>query len=141
MRQTRTRRQTTQRRVILEELRRLTSHPSAASLHALVRERLPKISLGTVYRNLELLAHGGLIQKLDLGSTEARYDGNPAPHYHARCVQCGRVVDVSGVHVQAVEPVGASLGGFEILGHRLEFVGLCPECRSAPSLNETERSF
>ena len=65
-------RNTRQRQVILEELRCLESHPTAAALHAIVRRRLPKISLGTVYRNLELLARKGMIQKLESAGAEAR---------------------------------------------------------------------
>ena len=76
---------TRQRRVILEELRKLTSHPTAPALYEVVRRRLPRISLGTVYRNLELLARAGFIQRLDLQGAEARFDGNPEHHYHVRC--------------------------------------------------------
>ena len=72
-------RNTRQRQVILEELQKLTSHPTAAVLYDIVRRRLPKISLGTVYRNLELLARMGMVQKLELAGGEARFDGNVAP--------------------------------------------------------------
>ena len=90
-----TQRNTRQRQVILEELQKLTSHPTAAGLYEIVRRRLPKISLGTVYRNLELLARTGLIQKLEFGGGEARFDGNVDRHDHVRCVRCGRVDDIS----------------------------------------------
>ena len=75
MRTNRLQRNSRQRQVILEELRKLTSHPTAAVLYAVVRRRLPKISLGTVYRNLELLARMGVVQKLELAGGEARFDG------------------------------------------------------------------
>jgi Fur family ferric uptake transcriptional regulator len=124
-----TRRNTKQRQVILEELRRLTSHPSAATLHEIVRRRLPKISLGTVYRNLELLAQSGLIRKLDLGSGEARFDGIVTPHYHIRCVKCGRVTDAHDPDVNIAYGEDPSAEGFHVLGHQLEFVGICPQCQ------------
>ena len=125
-------RNTRQREVILAELRKLTSHPTAADLYASVRRRLPRISLGTVYRNLELLAKMNVIQKLDLSGTAARFDANPAPHYHVRCVRCGRVGDV---HEGPDDPLNGKItevNGYEILGYRLEFFGLCPQCRKKP---------
>ena len=121
-------RNTRQRQVILEELRRLESHPTAAALHAVVRRRLPKISLGTVYRNLDLLARTGVIQKLELAGAEARFDGNVTRHDHLRCVRCGRVDDVSAAPLDLPGGNADDWGGYEILGHRLEYHGICPRC-------------
>ena len=129
-------RNTPQRTTILEELQKTTSHPSAVELYEQVRRRLPKISLGTVYRNLELLAAMGKIQKLDLAGGEARFDANLHPHSHVRCVQCGRVDDVDGpLPTDWIEQTGQA-AGYEVLGHRLEVVGLCPACQEAPQPRE-----
>jgi Fur family ferric uptake transcriptional regulator len=118
--------------MILEELQKTASHPSAVELYERVRRRLPKISLGTVYRNLELLAAMGKIQKLDLAGGEARFDANLDPHGHVRCVRCGRVDDVEGPLPTAwIEQTGEA-AGYEVLGHRLELLGLCPECQGPP---------
>ena len=122
-------RNTPQRRAILEELRRVASHPTAVELYELVRRRMPKISLGTVYRNLDLLAEMGAIQKLDLAGTEARFDGDPNAHCHVRCVRCGRVDDASGLPANPIGNEPKEAGGYVILGSRVEFVGICPECR------------
>ena len=122
-------RNTRQRQVILEELRKLSSHPTAAALYAVVRRRLPKISLGTVYRNLELLTRTGMVRKLELAGGEARFDGRLARHDHVRCVQCGRVDDVSAPPLDLFEGAANDWGGYQILGHRLEFFGVCPQCR------------
>jgi Fur family ferric uptake transcriptional regulator len=125
----RNQRKTQQRQVILEELQKLTSHPTASVLHKIVAKRLPRISLGTVYRNLELLTRSGIIQKLQLDSGEARFDGNITRHDHLRCVRCGCVDDI------LTPPLAISRGdandwrGYQILGHRLEFFGICPQCR------------
>ena len=89
-------RMTRQRKVILEELRKVDTHPSADEVYEMVRKRIPRISLGTVYRNLEILSERGDIQKLELGCTLKRFDGVPENHYHIRCVDCGRVVDAPG---------------------------------------------
>lgn len=121
-------RNTRQRQVVLEELRKLTSHPTAAELYEITRARLPKISMGTVYRNLELLAQNGIIQKLEIGGAEARFDGNPERHYHVRCVRCERVDDVHDLPDDFVNDDVKSLSGYEILECRLDFIGICPGC-------------
>lgn len=120
---------TQQREVILAELRKLTSHPTACDLYEIVRQRLPKVSLGTVYRNLELLADQGTVCKLELGGTEARFDGNVKRHDHIRCLECGRVDDAKSPPLELSRSTGHDLGGYRILGYRLEYVGVCPDCR------------
>jgi Fur family ferric uptake transcriptional regulator len=126
------RRNTRQRRVILEELTKLTSHPTAAELHEMARRRLPKISLGTVYRNLEVLAASGVIQKLEISGAESRFDANAGRHWHVRCVRCGRVDDVHDVPADLPVARFKSLSGYDIIGHRLEFRGVCPACKGMP---------
>jgi Fur family ferric uptake transcriptional regulator len=123
------RRKTRQRQVILEELQAVTSHPTAVELHELVRRRLPKVSLGTVYRNLDLLARLGVIEKLEHSGGEARFDANTAEHDHLRCVRCGRIDDAPTPPLDLASPQGHDLRGYELLGHRLEFIGICPRCR------------
>jgi Fur family ferric uptake transcriptional regulator len=123
------RRNTLQRQVILEELQQLHSHPTAADLYQIARKRLPKLSLGTVYRNLELLCQMGLIRRLELGGGETRFDGDLCHHDHVRCVRCGDVTDVQQSSGLRVEPAPGTLSGYRILGHRLEYDGICPLCQ------------
>jgi Fur family transcriptional regulator, ferric uptake regulator len=125
-------RNTKQRTVILEELQKLQSHPTAAGLYQIVLRRLPKISLGTVYRNLDLLARTGVIQKLEFGSEEARFDGNLTPHSHIRCVKCGRVDDIHYLPLDLSGGVTEDFNGYCVLGHRIEFFGVCPKCKDLP---------
>ena len=126
-------RTTRQRKVILEELRMLDTHPSAADLYEIVRRKLPRISLGTVYRNLELLASSGAILKLESGGGQARFDGNPDRHHHVRCSVCGRVDDVHRpVGDRGLAKIG-TLEGYEITDFRLEFIGVCPACQAENS--------
>ncbi len=121
-------RMTRQRKVILEELRKLNTHPSADQIYEVVRHRLPRISLGTVYRNLEVLSELGEIQRLELSGLLKRFDWNTKKHYHIRCVRCSRVDDapIAPLNQLDNELYGATV--FEIIGHNLEFTGLCPEC-------------
>ena len=93
-----------------------------------MKKRLPRISLGTVYRNLDILTRLGEIQHVEIGGAMKRFDGNPDNHYHIRCTGCGRVDDLE---IGPLKPVEAALEGltdYRITGHRLEFVGLCCKC-------------
>ena len=119
---------TKQRQVILEELRKLNTHPSADEIYKVVRRRLPRISLGTVYRNLEVLSALGKIQKLELSGSLKRFDRNTKKHYHIRCVRCNRVDDAPIAPLNQLENDLYKATVFEIIGHNLEFIGLCPEC-------------
>ena len=121
-------RMTRQRKVIVEELRKVNTHPSADEIYEMVRKRLPRISLGTVYRNLEILSKNGKIQKLELGCKLKRFDGIADNHYHIRCLHCDRVVDAPADFDVAVNHDLKSVTDFKIIGHRLEFIGICPDC-------------
>lgn len=121
-------RSTEQRRVIMEELGRVRSHPTADEVYRMVRKRLPKISLGTVYRNLEILSRSGKIQKLEMAGSQKRFDGVVENHYHVRCVKCDRVDDVPGEPFGDIENTFQGVKGYRILRHRLEILGICPRC-------------
>lgn len=120
---------TKQRRVIVEELNKLKTHPTATVLYELVRKRLPRISLGTVYRNLEMLSDAGIILKLETAGIQKRFDGTVENHYHVRCVQCGKVDDLPFSLLEDIEDALRGLSDYKILSHRLEFLGICPCCQ------------
>ncbi len=128
-------RMTHQREIILEELRQLKSHPTADELYSIIKKRLPRISLATVYRNLDILADNGHIQRIELGGRQRRFDGNPMPHYHIRCNVCGKIADVEIYDSDIKEKIEVDIDlskvdacGFRILGYKFEFEGLCPDC-------------
>ena len=121
---------TTQRTIILEELGKLKTHPTADELYRIVRRRLPKISLGTVYRNLEILSGSGLIQKIEVPGTMKRFDGEAQTHHHVRCVSCGAVSDVGPGHTIIVPEITGDVEGYRIVGCRLDLIGICPRCRT-----------
>lgn len=122
-------RMTDQRRIILEELRKVNTHPTANEVYDMVRKRLPKISLGTVYRNLEILSEIGAIQKLELAGTQKRFDGTVENHYHVRCLGCGRVEDVPVGPMPTLDKALNGVSDYKVFWHRLEFMGLCRRCQ------------
>ena len=119
---------TSQRQVILEELRNVKSHPTANEVYDMVRKRLPRIGLGTVYRNLDLLAEKGIIKKLESGGEQKRFDGDISPHYHIRCMQCNRVDDIFITRDTELEKSAASSCNYKVLDHHVQFSGICSKC-------------
>ena len=131
---------TRQRSIILEEIRKTNAHPSADEIFEIVRKRLPRISLGTVYRNLEILTEQGEILTLETGGSSKRFDGNPKPHYHIRCIGCNRIINAPVSPLINTKSDIQSATDYKIIGHRFEFVGLCPECSRtaiAPGLEKS----
>ena len=122
-------RMTRQRQVILEEIREARRHPTADEVFARVRRRLPRISLGTVYRTLDLLSESGLIRRLEFGGSQRRFDGRIEEHHHIRCLGCGRLDDVDPASLD-LGRVPARLDGYLVIGLRLELIGLCAACQA-----------
>ncbi len=122
-------RTTRQREVILRQVQQSSDHPTADVIYRRVREIIPNISLGTVYRNLEVLVDKGIIRELRLCCHKRRFDGGMHRHYHVRCIKCGRVCDVSPQAIPDLDGLVQRRCNFEILAHDLEFEGLCPACK------------
>lgn len=123
---------TKQRMVILEELKKVKTHPTAYDVYEMVRQRLPHISLGTVYRNLEHLASQGDIRRLDLGTGQRRFDADMDDHTHIRCACCGRVDDVplnQSSSITTIYEIVHHQTGYDVMGCELDFRGVCPACR------------
>ncbi len=106
----------------------MTSHPTASEVYDMVRKRLPRIGLGTVYRNLELMANSGIILKIEVGGTQKRFDATTTPHHHIRCTQCDRVDDITIDFKDDVNRLAAHSSKYQIFGHHIEFTGLCQHC-------------
>jgi Fur family transcriptional regulator, ferric uptake regulator len=122
-------RKTKQREAILDELVKLPTHPSAAELYVRVRKRLPRISLGTVYRNLETLSREGVIRRLETAGSQKRFDADTGDHRHIRCVACGRIDDLAADADRGRYDARVAKGtGYRVLGRRVEYLGVCPAC-------------
>jgi len=118
-----------QRDRIFEILKNTSSHPTANWLYNELKDEFPDLSMGTVYRNLNILHEQGLIKKIDFGSTFDRFDAQTNPHYHFVCENCNAVIDLD-------VPVDSELNGriTKATGlvpnrHRIEFFGICNKCR------------
>jgi len=122
-------RKSKQKELILKVLKSTKSHPTAEGIYQKVKRKMPRISLGTVYRNLKLLKQGGEIVELNLAGTLSRFDGCTSPHYHFRCERCQRVFDVDEPVDETIDSRVARKTGFQITHHRLEFRGLCQDCQ------------
>ena len=123
------RRETKQREAILRLLKNTRIHPTADQIYDEVRQEIPNISKGTVYRNLGVLVEDGYVIELNLNGTISRFEAKLDRHYHFRCEQCGRVFDLD-------EPVNTEIDkkisirtGFKVSYHQMEFRGLCKDCQ------------
>lgn len=118
-----------QKEMILEEIRSGHNHPTADEVYERLRKHLPRISLGTVYRNLDRLSRDGLIRTIE-GAGSRRYDGDLEEHWHARCEVCGRISDARPHEGLSLEDASGFPAGFHLTGWNVEFRGVCGECRN-----------
>jgi Fe2+ or Zn2+ uptake regulation protein len=133
-------RESRHREVVLAAVRSTMDHPTAEWVHRQARRSLPRIGLGTVYRNLKKLAEDGLIREIHAGGADAaRFDGNTGRHYHIRCLRCGRVNDLPISVDTRLEEEAARAMSYRILGHEVEVLGICPLCESQPSRNNSHK--
>ena len=103
-------------------------HPTADMIYHDVQQQFPNISLGTVYRNLSMMADQGEILRLSCGSGPERFDGRTHPHYHFVCRDCGGVSDLNLPPMDHINVLAGSGFAGQIEGHQAYFYGICPEC-------------
>jgi len=122
-------RMTNQREMILRELRESRQHLTADELYERVKRLMPRISLATVYRNLEILSEAGIIAKLEVSGRQKRFDYDVREHDHIYCVVCHRIDNLE-LDRGSIRIVGRDCDkGYTIQGYRLEVAGICPECQ------------
>ncbi|MEW6034216.1 MAG: Fur family transcriptional regulator [Chloroflexota bacterium] len=124
------RRATGQRLLLLELIREAGGHVDADELYRLARERFPRMSLSTVYRNLQLFKRLGLVEDHDFSESHRHYEAKPPrEHQHLLCQQCGRIVEFSSPLIAKMKKQMEGEQGFTIKGADVHLVGLCPSCR------------
>jgi Fur family peroxide stress response transcriptional regulator len=118
-----------QRERILQLLQGTGIHPTAGWVYDRLKKEFPNLSMGTVYRNLNILVEQGKVRRIDFGSTFDRYDANISQHYHFICERCGSITDLYIPIDQELNHRVNKATNFETRRHRIEFFGLCDRCR------------
>ena len=121
-------RRSKQRDKILEYLRRTDAHPTAQTIYHEVLPEFPSLSLGTVYRNLNILEERGLVRRLQFGSTFDRYDADTLSHSHFYCRICGQIYDLPLKGDTDLRRHIAEENGHKIDEYRIDFYGICEQC-------------
>ncbi len=121
---------TPQRLAILRVLANSEGHPSVEQIYARVKTDFPTTSLATVYKNVSLMKSLGEVLELGFSDDSNRYDGNkPYPHPHLVCTNCKKIIDPDLSMLQDLTQELVQETGFQILNHRMDFFGICPECQ------------
>ncbi|MCL4454808.1 MAG: transcriptional repressor [Deinococcus sp.] len=121
---------TKQRKAVLEVVRHANNHPDAAWVYQRVRERVPSISLGTVYRTLDALVDDGYLLPLTHSGEATRYEANLDGHLHLVCSKCGEFVDISHPLPDLLSGVKERYPELDIHAVQVEYQGLCQGCRT-----------
>ena len=121
---------TPQRLAILKVLAVSEGHPSVEKIYEQVRRDFPTTSIATVYKTIHMLKEINEVLELGFPDGSNRYDGNnPFPHSHVICIKCQKIFDPDLESLQDMTAEVSASTGFEIMTHRLDFFGLCPECQ------------
>ena len=120
---------TPQRYAIYKYLCSTKEHPSAETIYKELREDYPMLSLATVYKTLKTLVDIGMVQELNAGEDNFRYDANVATHPHIMCLDCGRVDDLEGGDFSFLNELAAKNTDYIIQAHKLYFYGICSKCK------------
>ena len=124
------RRNTNQRRLVLDAVRSRCDHPTAEEIYLAVHALNERVSRGTVYRNLNLLAENGEITRVKMPDCD-RYDLRTDAHYHLLCSRCNALADVPQLYNADFDEHLGSATGYRALRHRITFEGICPVCQGA----------
>lgn len=125
-----------QREIILDTLKENAVHPTAEYLYSVLKKENPKISLATLYRNLNQLAEYGVIKKIDGLEPSSHYDHNTHAHYHFICDNCKKIYDINSDIAPELVQRAETETDFQILGHDIVFHGICKECKAAGSAGQ-----
>ena len=126
-----------QRERIYQAVRDSGEHPTAEMVYQSLKPEMPRLSLGTVYRNLHQMAQEGRLTEIQ--GAVVRFDGCTAPHTHLRCLRCGGVFDLKEIPYDRTLDDLAARQGVQILGHALLFTGICSACADKEKIQETDQ--
>ena len=115
---------------ILELVRSTKIHPTASWVFDQLKKEYPKVAVGTVYRNLNILVSEGLINNIKFDEPIDRYDANITKHYHFICERCGAIHDLDITFDTTLEKKVMEKTDFQVRHHRFDFYGICKACRN-----------
>lgn len=121
---------TPQRIAVYKYLKSTKSHPGAETIYKALHEEFPTMSLATVYKALKTLVSVNLIQELNVGEGNFRYDANVSSHPHIHCINCNRVDDIDDINFEDLNTKIKDYTEYEVLMNQVYFYGLCPKCKS-----------
>lgn len=121
-------RNTVQRKIILDTLKKLNTHPTIDAIYAEIHKGHPSISKTTVYRNLRKLANNGIISQVSLPDGLERYDERVDQHYHFKCKNCGSIFDVDIGYLAGINEAVQGKYCVQVYEHYVVFIGVCPKC-------------
>jgi len=123
---------TPQRLAVLRVLAVSEGHPSVEGIYEAVRKKFPTTSIATIYKTVHLLKQIDEVLEIAFPDGSNRYDGNnPFPHPHIICVECKRILHPAMASLEEIMAQVAEETGFDILSHRLDFFGICEDCKNA----------
>jgi Fur family peroxide stress response transcriptional regulator len=123
---------TPQRIAICKLLSESTAHPTAGIIYDQIRTQYPSLSLMTVYNTLNALVNLGVINSLgSAGDDNTHYDGNTSTHINLACISCHKIVDITFPQISHLDDEVSITSGFKLLGVRMMFYGLCPDCQKS----------
>lgn len=117
-----------QRERILQILRNTDTHPTASWVYDELKKEFNNLSMGTVYRNINILIEQNLVKKIESGSSFDRFDANVSPHYHFVCHQCSSIYDLPLPLLADLEEQVRHSTNHKIETHEIKFYGTCETC-------------
>ena len=118
-----------QRELVMQTVQNLCDHPTAEEIYDAAVKECPGLSLGTVYRNLNLLCENGQLLKVPIPGASDRFDHTLGDHAHAYCEACGSVTDVLPQALPMLQEALKGGCGFQVHQMNLVLEGVCPECQ------------
>lgn len=119
---------TPQRLAVYKYLMNTKEHPSAETIYKAIQPEYPTMSLATVYKALKTLVEVDLIQEINVGEGNFRYDGNMSSHAHIQCVNCGKITDLESISLDGLNKDASNHTDYKILYNKVYFYGLCTDC-------------
>ena len=122
---------THQRQVLYEVMQGMDGHPSPEEVYAAVKQKIPAISLATVYKNIHLFVESGVLRELSMHHGSQRIEKNDGDHHHMVCTRCKTIADIASNDLQLPPQRVTLAGGFLVERYAVDVIGICARCQEA----------